>query len=289
MKYFSLLIIFSLVCHYSQANEQAVITYVRPEGIKDQRSEYFVKLLEMALDKTATQLNDTRLESTINKMKQGRAIHELTKGKSIDIVWTVTSIEREKQLLPIRIPLLKGLLGYRVLIIRKEDRDKFSAVSSKEDLQAYIAGQGHDWPDTSILRANQIDVVTSPDYDGLFTMLQAGRFDVFPRGITEAWQELELQNKPALIIEEHILLYYPSPIYFFVNRDNQLLADRIERGLKMAIEEGAFEQLFNSYHVHQKMFEIARLNQRKVIRLDNHLLPQHTPLKNEQLWYRLKE
>jgi len=117
-------------------------------------------------------------------MQQGRAIHQLAQDKNVDIIWTVTSKTRERQLLPIRIPLLKGLLGHRVLIIRKKEKRIFSAVLNLEDLQQFTAGQGHDWPDVKILQANGINVSTASTYDGLFSMLQAARFDFFPRGIT---------------------------------------------------------------------------------------------------------
>jgi len=290
MKYFNsvfFIIMLSFAGHHCQANEQ-VITYIKPEGVNDNRNEYFVKLLTLALEKTATQSNTTHLKATSKTMKQGRAIHELAQGRSIDIVWTVTSIDREKQLLPVRIPLLKGLLGHRVLLIRKEDKNKFAAVNNIKDLQQYTAGQGNDWPDTKILRANQFTVITTSTYDGLFAMLAAQRFDFFPRGINEAWQEIETQANPNMIVEDNILLYYPSPIYFFVNNHAQLLAKRLEKGLKLSIADGSFDRLFYSHHTHKKMFAIGRLNQRKVITLENPLLPPLTPLQNKKLWYNLK-
>ncbi len=289
MKYFNtvaFIIMLSFAGHHCQASDR-VITYVKPEGINDNRNEYFIKLLALALNKTETQSNKIDLQATMS-MQQGRALHQLAQGRSIDVVWTVTSADREKQLLPVRIPLLKGLLGHRVLIIRKEDQDKFSAVNNIKDLQQYTAGQGHDWPDTKILRANQFTVTTTSTYEGLFGMLAAQRFDFFPRGINEAWQEIEIQANPKLIVEEHILLYYPSPIYFFVNNHDKLLAKRLEKGLTLSIADGSFDQLFYTHNAHKKMFAIGRLNQRKVITLKNPLLPPLTPLQNKKLWYKLK-
>jgi len=180
------------------------------------------------------------------------------------------------------------LLILRVLVIRKEDRDIFSAVSNIEDLQQLVAGQGHDWPDTKFLRANQLSVTTSSVYDGLFQMLIARRFDYFPRGINEVWQELETQKYPELIIEEHLMLHYPLPIYFFVNNYNQVLANRIEEGLKRSIEDGSFEHLLASYPGHKKAFETGRFNQRDIIELYNPLLPANTPLQNHKLWHSFK-
>jgi len=285
MNYFLFIVmVFSFIGH-SQGNDK-VILYLKSEGTQDRRSEYFVQLLKMALEKTETELNKVKLESTI-KMQQGRAVQQLLMGKNIDIIWTVTSISREEKLLPIRIPLLKGLLGHRVLIIRKEDKNKFSSVTNLNDLKQFTAGQGHDWPDTEILRANQLDVTTASNYEGLFAMLEARRFDYFPRGVNEAWQELEVQKKSNLIVDDHILLYYPSPIYFFVNNNNHMLASRIEKGLILSIEDGSFDLLFDSYHEYEKVFATKLHRQRKVLQLHNPLLPPLTPLKSKKLWYPL--
>lgn len=272
---------------YCQASNKIII-YAKPESVKDQRHKYFVNLLNLALSKTNSQFNTIELKATSRPMQQGRAIMELTLNRNVDVVWTVTSQMREQQLLPIRIPLLKGLLGYRVAIIRAADKDKFADVTSIKTLRKYIAGQGHDWPDTKILAANQINVMTSPTYDGLFAMLQMKRFDFFPRGITEAWQELEMQRNPKLMIEDNILLYYPSPIYFFVNKMNVNLANRIEKGLKLSIDDGSFEQLFLSEPDHKKMFTSVKIKQRKIITLHNPLLSPLTPLDNKKLWYQFK-
>ncbi|MBL4630005.1 MAG: hypothetical protein JKY14_02195 [Paraglaciecola sp.] len=281
------LLIASMVGHYCHASNQIVL-YAKPESVKDQRNEYFIALLTLALSKTNNQINTIQLQRATRPMQQGRAIVELAQNRGIDVIWSVTSLEREKQLLPIRIPLLKGLLGYRVAIIRAADKDKFAAVTSIENLRKLSAGQGHDWPDTKILIANKIRVMTSSTYSGLFAMLENKRFDFFPRGVTEAWQELAMLKNPKLLIEDSLLFYYPSPIYFFVNKMNQILANRIEEGLKHAIDDGSFEQLFISFPEHKKMFASVNIKQRKLITLFNPLLPPLTPLDNNKLWFQFK-
>lgn len=285
--FFLFLLIINIAGQYCHASNKIVI-YAKAESVKDQRSEYFITLLTLALSKTSNQINTIELKTTKRHMQQGRAIVELALNRGVDVVWSVTSLHREQQLLPIRIPLLKGLLGYRVAIIRAADKEKFAEVSSVQALRKFTAGQGHDWPDTKILAANQIDVVTSSTYNGLFAMLETKRFDFFPRGVTEAWQELAVQKKTKLIIEDSILLYYPSPIYFFVNKMNKPLAKRIERGLKLSIEDGSFEQLFVSFPEHKKMFSSIKIKQRKIITLHNPLLSPLTPLDNKKLWFQFK-
>ena len=288
MKFPSILI-FIITCFIGTCfADEHTITYAKPEKNQDYRQGYYVKLLSLLLDKTADEYGVTQLKPSDKTMPQSRAIKQLTHKQGIDIFWTVTSSEREEELIPIRIPLLKGMLGYRVLMIRKEDRTKFSAIDNLEDLKAFNAGQGHDWPDTKILQANLLKVITASTYNGLFSMLHAKRFDFFPRGINEAWQELARQNNSALMIEQHLLLHYPSPIYFFVNKEKQQLAKRIEKGLMLAIEDCSFEQLFYSHPAHKRMFDIAQLDKRTIISLNNPLLPELTPLDSKKLWLNLQ-
>lgn len=110
-------------------------------------------------------------------------------------------------------------------------------------------------------------------------MLNAGRFDDFPQGMNEAWQALETHRNYNFTIEKHLNLYYPSPIYFFVHKANEKLAKQLAPGLKQAIADGPFEQLFYRYPEHKKMFALAQLNQRMQIPLHNPLLPnRHQPI-----------
>lgn len=139
-------------------------------------------------------------------MVQNRAIQELAKGNKVDVYWTMTSIEREEKLLPVRIPLLKRLFGYRIFLIREEDRKKFANINSVEELKQLVAGQGSDWPDTKVLRANGFDVVGITDYKSIFPMLHRTRVDYVPRGISEPWGEVISHKDKNFIVEETIML-----------------------------------------------------------------------------------
>ena len=72
------------------------------------------------------------------------------------------------------------------------------------------------------------------------------RFDYFPRGLYEVWGEQKVNADKNLVIEDSLMLYYPAPIYFFVNKKNVALANRIERGLRIAMQDGSFDKLFFS-------------------------------------------
>ncbi|MDF5908869.1 hypothetical protein P4132_22180 [Pseudomonas aeruginosa] len=60
-----------------------------------------------------------------------------------------------------------------------------------DDLRRLRFGQRQDWADTPILRANGLEVKTSQSYESLFRMLDAGRFEVFPREVVVIDGELE--------------------------------------------------------------------------------------------------
>lgn len=152
--------------------------------------------------------------------------------------------------------------------------------------QQLIFGLNSQWADLPIMRANGFTVETSLSYEKLFAMLTAGRFDAFPRGLNEAARELEERKKsyPQLAVEQTCALFFPYPVYFWVSRDNAALAQRIERGLKLALADGSFRQLFESYHA----TEIATLakDKRQVIRLANPVLPAGTAEPDTRWWWR---
>ena len=64
-------------------------------------------------------------ESSLNIITEKKMTHEkalrLIKIKLIDLSWAGTNNKLEQELLPIRIPLLQGLLGNRVSIIHKKN------------------------------------------------------------------------------------------------------------------------------------------------------------------------
>ncbi len=270
----------------SSAQTVTLVRHLQAAADWDTRNEYFISLLRLALDKTTDEYGAYVLEPSPQPMNQGRAISQLAAGDQIDVVWSMTSRTRENQLLPIRIPLLKGLMGYRIFIIRAEDEVWFRTLTTLDQLRELRVGQGHDWPDVDILRANGLRVETSTDYEHLFQMLQAGRFDFFPRALNEPWEEVHARKELNLAVEKNLLLYYPTANYFFVNRNNPQLALRIEKGLEMAIADGSFDALFETHPINAYALSHAHIEGRRMLKLVNPLLPAETPLHRKELWWR---
>lgn len=247
--------------------------------MQDAGYDYPIKLLDLALRKSGI---DYTLQAASMPMLQGRALKQLAAGVDVNVAWSMTSNAREAELTPIRIPIDKGLLGWRIFLIDKKNTAKFARVKTLADLQDFEAGQGHDWPDTEILRANGLKVQGYPVFDSLFTMLQHGRFDYFPRSIMEIWGEEKAHPGMNLVVEPTVILHYPTAYYFFVNPKDTVLAAALEKGLRTAIKDSSFDSLFNE--TYGDVVERTRLQSRKRLQLTNPLLPAKTPLNQKELW-----
>lgn len=267
----------------SPEEAQKIHISVQVQGTKlEEPADYFTTLLFMALNASKADNEIIDIVFSARDYSQARWIYLLQNHKGNFVIWNMTDKEREQELRPIRIPLCKGLFGYRVLLIRKEDQLRFDGIKNLKDLSTLSAGQGTHWPDTAIMQQNGLRVVTAETTESLFRMLKARRFDYFPRGISEAWFELDQRNESQLVVEENILLYYPAAIYFFVNKQNEALAKRIETGLEKLIDNGQFDAFFYSHpRVSPGLEHVMR---RQVMYLENPLLPAETPVNNPRYW-----
>lgn len=267
------------VCAHVMAAPEIVVTFPRPESFPDERQRHPLRLLEAAL-KRANPAYRVQLYSA--RMQQGRSLILLQQNEGIDIISTMTSSEREAGLQPIRIPIDKGLIGWRLLLVNKARARLLDGVPTLEGLRTLKAGQGADWPDTGILRANGLNVYGTSNYESLFKMLENQRIDYFPRSVMEIWAELD--RRPLLAVEPTLVLRYPTAIYYFVRKSDRQLAADITSGLEKMIADGSFEALFQQHY--GPTIKRARLDRRRVIDLHNPLKPEHMPLERKNLWFR---
>jgi hypothetical protein len=240
----------------------------------------FVRILALALQKAP---GAYALEEWGGRMERGRSMQEVMHGNNLHVLWAVTTRERERQMLPIRIPLDKGLSGWRIALIMQQDSAKFAAVRQLGDLAAFTAGQGYGWAEGPILRANGLRVVTGNSSESLHAMLGAGRFDYFPRALGEAVRESDQFAARGIVAAPGFVLHMQSAVYFFVNNKNRALATAIEQGLRTALQDGSFDKLFRE--LNESSIARARLDQRRVIELVNPDLPPETPLADKTLWF----
>ncbi|MES2149856.1 MAG: hypothetical protein V4508_08675 [Pseudomonadota bacterium] len=242
-----------------------VLPAVHPSS--QEHAAYFPRLLRLALDHTAATDGPFEIVHYDQPLTSPRQAIELKNNGIINVMWDGSNQQREAELLPIRISLLRQLNDYRVFLIRAEDAPKFGAITTLGQLRALGAGSGVNWPSTEVLRANGLKVVTSIAYEYLFPMLAAKRFDYMPRGVYEAWYEQRAHADQQLVIEQTIFLHYPVPFYFFVSRSNPKLAARIERGLQLSQRDGSFDKLFNSFPAFQRSEAEIAAGKRRVFEL----------------------
>lgn len=268
----------------ARAQPPLQVVYPAPESALDRRFDDMVDLLRKALTATEGRHGPFQLRPHTEFMSQARQEAELERGRGLHVQWSATTVERERRLLPVRIPTRRGLLGYRLLLIQRERQAEFREVRSLSDLRRFRIGQGAAWSDTEILRS-QGPFVETGGYEGLFRMLAAGRFDCLPRGINEVFTELSARQAewPQLALEESLVLHYPMPYYFFFNKASSALAVRVEKGLRLMLKDGSFERHFWEHH--GAALRQACLGERRVIRLQNPLLPPKTPLQQPALWF----
>ncbi len=285
--YVMISVISALLLGLSQSAWSTAYHYVYPaaESDNDHRFDDLVALLSESLLATKAEYGDYVIEPAQQTMNESRYLLELKDSRLLNIIWTSTSVEKETTLRPIRVPLRKGLLGYRISFIAKGTQQKIDSNSqSLEALRALTIGQGRGWGDVELYRYNDFKVMES-QYENLFKLTAAGRFDLFPRGVNEVFTEYDVRHAelPALAIEDNLLIYYPWPYYFFTTRTNEYLAARVEKGLLLMIKNGRFDELFQTRH--GDTIRKGRLTERRVIKIINPLLPESTPLDDSRLWY----
>lgn len=280
----NLLIIAAFAAPVSAQEEKEIIKYNQYTPFEnDTDLLYFISLLKLSLDETVDDFGEYQLVPVNINMTQQRSIAMLQSGEEIDVVWTITSIERESIMQAVYFPLLKGLMGNRVFLIRETDQTLFDKINTLNDLSSFTAGQGSNWPDTQIIKSNNLPIQTAPD-ELLFKMLLKNRFDYFPRAITEVIKENKIY--PEFSIEKKLMFQYLSPIYFFVNKNNIKLAKRIEVGLFRALESGKFDHLLqNSINITFLRNELD-LDNRMIFRLQNLSVSEKTKAlhKKDKLW-----
>lgn len=266
---------------YGTPVQDGPMTYIYngPESGSDIRYRYHWSVLRAALDATANKWGAYTLRPS-PFMNESRQIVEMQSARGlINTMVLDTTAELERRLLPVRIPVDKGLLGYRVFLIRKTDQGNFSKVQTLDDLRQFRIGQGSDWSDTSIFRAAGFTVITGHTYEGLFSMLEAGRFDAFGRGVTEVLPELAgfRVRAPSMTVERNLLLYYPMPVYFWFPKteDGARRAERVEEGMRIILAQGTLDKLFMAEYA----VTLKRLNlrDRRLLKMENPLLPNGNP------------
>lgn len=258
-----------------------------PESADDHRYDYHWAVLAAALDATRGKYGPYSMKS-VNFMTETRQVYELQQTSGlINTMVLDSTAELEASLLPVKVPVDKGLLGYRVFLIQAQAQKNFDKVQTLADLRKFSIGQGSDWSDVAIFKSAGFDVVGAVVYESLFEMLMANRFDAFGRGVTEVVDELNerKQKYPGMAIEKNVLLYYPMPIYFWFpkNATGTRYAQRVDEGMRIISSNGTLDRMFKKQY--GSLIRDLRLKDRKLFRIPNPNLPVNQPFANKSLWF----
>ncbi len=250
----------------------------------DQRATYKVELLKALLEATRGKFGAYNILPT-KKVPRARALELMVQGETLNVYYAPADVDWERRVTPIRIPVRRGLLNYRLLLINRTGLDSFVRIDNADDLKRMSVGLRMHWTTTKVMKALGYKIVPSNTYDTLFSMLQQRRYDFSPRGVNEIFGELEARRDeaPDLMIEPRLALFMPMPVYLYVSPKHPRLAERLRSGFAVIMANGVFETLFAKYFSDQ--ISRANLEDRYIINVGNPLLSKATPLGNKALWF----
>ncbi|WP_137225314.1 hypothetical protein [Shewanella sp. MEBiC00475] len=249
------------------ANDQFIIN--NSESELDNRYQYPYDLLALVIEATKVDFGEASLTVSSMIMSRNRTFRALKDGHTINIIAEASKLEWDEQLIPIKIPIRKGIQGFRIFIIKQENAATLANITTLAQLTSLNTGSGSQWSTKVAMQKAGFKVVESNEYNSLFNMLSKERFITFGRGVNEVFQEIELfkQHYPELVVDEHLMLNIPLATYYYVSPDKPRLAQRIQVGLQRIIESGQFDQLFYQYHCTYLIK--SKLNQRLIFKIDN--------------------
>ena len=279
-----------LLGHAGEAGK--TISYVRAVSSSDidAHADFGWDVLGAVLERTRATHGDYTLTTSADPAQALRFRHG-GGGSDIQVNTVLLTISPDWNdvLLPVRIPVLRGLLGHRLFLVHRPDLDRFSRINTLAELSQVSIGSVKHWVDTTIMQAAGLSVVTGTTYDGLFKMMQAHRFETLTRGVHQIDSEMAaIEADPAndIVVEPHLLLHYHLPVYFWFSRDEggQRRAERVQAGLTAMAADGSLERMFEArFGAVIRKYDVAH---RTIIELPNPLLSPEDPVDDTRFWYR---
>lgn len=280
-----LLAIVSLPCLSAITWAVDIVRIPQTQSEMDVRYNYKNAILLRALELTEAEFGAYELHTIETVMMRNRALAAIQAGKLINVYFSPADDLWNQHTLAIKIPIRRGILSYRLLLIHEADAPLFKKVKTLDDLKKLTAGLQAEWVTTKILEASKFTMVKVQSYDGLFLMLENHRFNYIPRGVHEIYDELNARKDIAshVIVEPSLALHLAMPTYTYVSPKEPQLARRIEKGMNMMVENGDLERMFLEYYADD--IERADLHNRHIIEINNPFFNDYSLLKNETLWF----
>jgi hypothetical protein len=269
---------------YADEEESVLHARLWVGAMTPERIAYEAAAIALALEKSQTHAGDYRLTLISEDRSDERVIRELREGKIINMasapVWPI-NLEPDPPMDIVPIPIAKGLVGYRRLVVRNEDLETFNALSSLDELREYSAGFGRNWSDLAVFHNAELPVVEGSSIQQLYSMLARERFDYFPLSPMAVEGSLAASGyADQLTIVPNLIIYYPLPIHVQISINQPELRRRVEEGLKAATADGSLERLFDE-HFQGLVGRLRQLNP-KIMMLENPNIAEPGPLSEPQ-------
>lgn len=256
----------SLKVFADSASQPMVVRYASPPGHAFLHV-YKVELITRALEITRPEFGDYQLkEFNGDNPNDQRRVILIKDGSLVNLLWAPSgSIVTKAEVIEIPFDVLHGLLGYRICLRNSTVPSLLHAVNNLADLQKIRIGQGEEWPDINIYKANNITPVLAPSLSSLFEMLGYKRFDCLPFGANEATYILNQKKAryPFLVLDDQLLIHYEFKIQFYVSKRYPEIAKRLTLGIKKLKENGEWDAIFRKYHAED--LKALNLKSRRVI------------------------
>ncbi len=255
----------------------------RAASAADLRREYSKALLQLVMERTVPEFGPYTIDYADAHMERARMLEALKDGKLINVTAYPADAKWLKSLSYVPVPTDMGLLGWRIALIDGRQQARMRKLTLPGELKALTAGVGASWVTRASLQDNGFRYVTGSNYLGLFDMLMAGRFDYFPRGVNEIFDEYDQRKTafPQLAIEDSFVLHDHIPTLFFVSPQQPRLRKRLVAGMEAMLKDGTLERFVLEHH--RSHLQRARLCQRRRIELPNRIIDPAMVARKE-LW-----
>ena len=269
------------LCGHARAVDAVI--FDRAASPADYRREYSKALLLLVMERTVPEFGPFTIDYADAHMERLRLLEALKEGKLLNVTAYPADARWLRALLSVPVPTDMGLQSWRIALIDVKHQERIRQLELPDGLKQMTAGVGTVWVTRAALHKNGFRYVTGSNYGGLFDMLMAGRFDYFPRGVKEIFQEYDLRRStfPQLAVEESFVLHDNIPSLFFVSPRHPRLYRRIQAGMELLLKDGTLERFVLEHH--RVFLQRAKLCHRRRIELPN---PDLDPamLARKELW-----
>jgi len=158
--------------------------------------EYYLAVIESALKVTEATYGPYQLVFTQQQLSSERKHDLLVDGEKVNVDRLVGFPSQKgprKGLIRVEVPLLNGVMGYRILLIRKEDQVRFSSIGTLDELRKLPMGFGKGW-EGHVYKFNGFSVAEPLNMTMLLKMLAGRRYHFVPLSVIEIDDDYEIET-----------------------------------------------------------------------------------------------